>query len=74
MAGRIADSVTVWLDLKAGDLNAAEKLWRRYFEDLVRLARAGSAPHPRPWPMRRMRPSTPSTASSGRCTRPLSPA
>jgi ECF sigma factor len=40
MAGSIADSVTVWIEsLKAGDAQAAEKLWRRYFEGLVRLAR-----------------------------------
>jgi DNA-directed RNA polymerase specialized sigma24 family protein len=47
MTGRIADSVTVWIEsLKAGDVDAAEKLWRRYFEDLVRLARdrLGAAP------------------------------
>lgn len=35
------DSVTVWIEsLKAGDADAASKLWRRYFEGLVRLARA----------------------------------
>jgi DNA-directed RNA polymerase specialized sigma24 family protein len=34
-------SVTRWLEsLKHGDQDAAEKLWRYYFEDLVRLARA----------------------------------
>jgi DNA-directed RNA polymerase specialized sigma24 family protein len=34
------DSLTVWLEsLKAGDPDAATKLWRRYFEALVRLAR-----------------------------------
>src|SRR4051794_38944348 len=33
-------SVTVWIEgLKAGDPEAAEKLWRRYFEALVRVAR-----------------------------------
>jgi DNA-directed RNA polymerase specialized sigma24 family protein len=33
-------SVTRWLQsLKEGDRGAAEKLWRRYFDDLVRLAR-----------------------------------
>src|SRR5581483_9174627 len=33
-------SVTIWLEsLKAGDTDAAGKLWRRYFEALVRLAR-----------------------------------
>jgi DNA-directed RNA polymerase specialized sigma24 family protein len=41
MAGGSGSSVTVWMEsLKAGDAAAAEKLWRRYFEDLVRLARA----------------------------------
>lgn len=35
------DSVTIWIEsLKAGDADAADKLWRRYFEALVRLARA----------------------------------
>jgi DNA-directed RNA polymerase specialized sigma24 family protein len=35
------DSVTVWIEsLKAGEAEAADKLWRRYFEALVRLARA----------------------------------
>jgi RNA polymerase sigma factor (sigma-70 family) len=34
-------SVTHWLEsLKAGDPAAAQQLWRRYFEALVRLARA----------------------------------
>ena len=34
-------SVTLWVgDLKAGDHAAAQKLWERYFEKLVRLARA----------------------------------
>src|SRR5215470_7278091 len=34
------DSVTVWIEsLKAGEADAAGKLWRRYFESLVRLAR-----------------------------------
>jgi DNA-directed RNA polymerase specialized sigma24 family protein len=33
-------SVTGWINsLKAGDGNAAQKLWQRYFESLVRLAR-----------------------------------
>jgi DNA-directed RNA polymerase specialized sigma24 family protein len=41
MADGSGGSVTVWIEsLKAGDGAAAEKLWRRYFEDLVRLARA----------------------------------
>jgi RNA polymerase sigma factor (sigma-70 family) len=40
MADSSADSVTIWLaSLKAGDEDAAQKLWRRYFEDLVHLAR-----------------------------------
>src|SRR5262249_25462998 len=35
-----SDSVTVWIEsLKAGEAGAADKLWRRYFEALVRLAR-----------------------------------
>ena len=35
-----ANSVTQWLDrLKAGDRDAAEKLWQRYFERLVHVAR-----------------------------------
>jgi DNA-directed RNA polymerase specialized sigma24 family protein len=34
-------SVTRWIgDLKAGDLDAAQKLWERYFSSLVRLAQA----------------------------------
>jgi DNA-directed RNA polymerase specialized sigma24 family protein len=34
-------SVTRWLgDLKAGDPDAAQKLWERYFDSLVRLAHA----------------------------------
>jgi DNA-directed RNA polymerase specialized sigma24 family protein len=34
-------SVTSWIDhLKAGDQEAAQRLWERYFEKLVRLARA----------------------------------
>jgi ECF sigma factor len=34
-------SVTRWIrSLEAGDRSAAGKLWSRYFEDLVRLARA----------------------------------
>jgi DNA-directed RNA polymerase specialized sigma24 family protein len=40
MTGEKGDSVTVWIEsLKAGDADAAQKLWRRYFEALVRLAR-----------------------------------
>jgi DNA-directed RNA polymerase specialized sigma24 family protein len=34
-------SVTGWIgDLKGGDPDAAQKLWERYFESVVRLARA----------------------------------
>src|SRR5262245_30617189 len=34
------DSVSVWIEsLKAGDAEAAQKLWGRYFQALVRLAR-----------------------------------
>src|SRR5436305_15228164 len=47
MTGDHGNSVTVWIkSLKAGDVAAADKLWRRYFEDLVRLARVrlGAAP------------------------------
>src|SRR5262249_4214067 len=40
MADQGEGSVTVWLaSLKAGDGDAAQKLWRRYFDELVRLAR-----------------------------------
>ena len=40
MACEQKDSVTVWLaSLKNGDAEAAQKLWSRYFEALVRLAR-----------------------------------
>jgi DNA-directed RNA polymerase specialized sigma24 family protein len=40
MADKSCGSVTVWIEsLKAGDDAAADKLWRRYFEDLVRIAR-----------------------------------
>jgi RNA polymerase sigma factor (sigma-70 family) len=40
MADTSGDSVTVWLaSLKSGDAEAAQKLWQRYFEALVRLAR-----------------------------------
>jgi|SRR5262245_32684832 len=35
-----AGSVTAWIDgLKAGDHAAAQRLWERYYEQLVRLAR-----------------------------------
>jgi DNA-directed RNA polymerase specialized sigma24 family protein len=39
MAEEMEGSVTRWLgDLKTGDGDAAQKLWGRYFESLVRLA------------------------------------
>jgi DNA-directed RNA polymerase specialized sigma24 family protein len=41
-------SVTLWLGaLKAGDLDAAQPLWERYFAQLVRLARARLRAAPR---------------------------
>src|SRR5262245_29028069 len=41
-------SVTRWLDsLKRGDAEAAAALWQRYFDRLVRLARARLGPGPR---------------------------
>ena len=41
MADRAERSVTHWIaSLKAGDADAAQQLWRRYFAALVRLARA----------------------------------
>jgi RNA polymerase sigma factor (sigma-70 family) len=41
-------SVTFWIDgLKAGDGVAVEQLWQRYFESLVRLARAALRGSPR---------------------------
>src|SRR4051794_34702338 len=41
-------SVTLWLGaLKAGDLDAAQPLWERYFAQLVRLARARLRAKPR---------------------------
>jgi DNA-directed RNA polymerase specialized sigma24 family protein len=40
MAGDGEGSVTVWIEsVKGGDAAAAQMLWRRYFESLVRLAR-----------------------------------
>jgi DNA-directed RNA polymerase specialized sigma24 family protein len=40
MSDEVERSVTRWIEsLKAGDGDAAQKLWQRYFEDLVRLAR-----------------------------------
>jgi len=42
-------SVTCWIDqLKAGNLAAAQPLWERYFQRLVRLARAKLPARPRP--------------------------
>jgi RNA polymerase sigma factor (sigma-70 family) len=41
-------SVTRWVEaLKGGDDDAAGRLWRRYFDSLVRLARARLGPVPR---------------------------
>src|SRR3954463_3922180 len=41
-------SVTLWLGaLRAGDLDAAQPLWERYFAQLVRLARARLRATPR---------------------------
>jgi hypothetical protein len=41
-------SVTAWLQaLQAGDSGAADALWRRYFEKLVRLARQRLGDSPR---------------------------
>jgi DNA-directed RNA polymerase specialized sigma24 family protein len=41
-------SVTRWIgDLKAGDAVAADRLWRRYFDGLVRLARRKLGSFPR---------------------------
>src|SRR5262249_34150836 len=41
MADQAERSVTHWIaSLKAGEPDAAQKLWQRYFEALVRLARA----------------------------------
>src|SRR5215469_2410844 len=45
-----ADEITVthWIDrLKAGDVMAASRLWERYFDDLVRLARRKLGDSPR---------------------------
>jgi RNA polymerase sigma factor (sigma-70 family) len=43
-----AGSVTEWLEqLKRGDSSAAQKLWERYFEQLVRLARRNLGHTPR---------------------------
>ena len=36
----VDESITQWIEqLKEGDADAAEKLWQRYFEQIVRLAR-----------------------------------
>src|SRR5262249_46477133 len=41
-------SVTCWIDhLRAGDDIAAQRLWERYFQELVRLARAKLRAKPR---------------------------
>jgi RNA polymerase sigma factor (sigma-70 family) len=41
-------TVTDWIDrLKAGDIMAASRLWERYFDDLVRLARRKLGDSPR---------------------------
>jgi DNA-directed RNA polymerase specialized sigma24 family protein len=41
MSEPTSESVTTWITcLKDGDPDAAQRLWQRYFEDLVRLARA----------------------------------
>jgi RNA polymerase sigma factor (sigma-70 family) len=41
-------SITFWIEgLKAGDSAAVEALWRRYFESLIRLARAALRGSPR---------------------------
>ena len=43
-----SDSVTAWIArLKTGDQQAAQRLWERYFDALVRLARGKLAPAPR---------------------------
>src|SRR5262245_26702749 len=40
MSSECQGSVTFWIDaLKAGDNEAAARLWRRYFDELVRIAR-----------------------------------
>lgn len=41
MDGSGTESITRWLrSLETGDAKAAERLWGRYFEELIRLARA----------------------------------
>jgi RNA polymerase sigma factor (sigma-70 family) len=41
-------TVTHWIDrLKAGDVGAASRLWERYFQDMVRLARMKLGDSPR---------------------------
>jgi DNA-directed RNA polymerase specialized sigma24 family protein len=48
MASDPDSSVTYWLGaLKAGDAAAAQRLWERYFDELVRLARAKLGATPR---------------------------
>ena len=42
-------SVTQWIhDLKAGDERAAQEIWERYYEQLVRYARKRLRAAPRP--------------------------
>lgn len=41
MSSENQGSVTCWIDaLKGGDNDAASRLWRRYFDELVRIARS----------------------------------
>ena len=66
-------SITHWIHAaKAGDEEAAQKLWERYFERLVRLAR-GKTRGGRPGgsPTKMMSPSRPSTAFAGERGRSL---
>ena len=65
MACEHEDSVTVWLtSLKNGDAEAAQKLWTRYFEALVRLARYQLRGAPGPLLTRKTRRLPHSTALS----------
>ena len=57
MPSKDTGSVTHWVDqLKAGDYAAAQPLWERYYQRLVRLARSRlpATPPPAPTPTRRM--------------------
>jgi DNA-directed RNA polymerase specialized sigma24 family protein len=48
MSSEEQGSVTHWIDaLKEGDARAAERLWHRYFDELVRIARARLGKHAR---------------------------